>query len=83
MTRVSLADFAKTEPPKPPGMPCWACHIPERDEIDEARRAGVQIKVIRRWLIEHCGYSEDVATKSKLDKHFSTSRHHEREIVSR
>lgn len=76
--RVSLEDFAKVHPPQKPGRECWTCTIKERREIDEARRNGTHIPLIRRWLIEVCGYSEGVATMSKLKQHFSTNRHHER-----
>lgn len=75
---LSLSDYAKANPVKPPGFRCWACTIPERAEIDQARRDGMAVTVIREWLIREKGYAEDVASRPKLDRHFSTNRHHER-----
>lgn len=74
----SLADFAKENPVRKPGLKCWACSIPEAEEINQGRRSGTAISVIRDWLVQRQGYSEDVATLNKLTHHFSNNRHHER-----
>jgi hypothetical protein len=76
--KLSLAAYAAKNPSRRPGMTCWACSITERQEIDEARRNGTPIPVIREWLINERGYSEEVASRPRLDRHFSSNRHHER-----
>jgi hypothetical protein len=52
-----------------PGTQCWACGLPERQEIDAAFLKGTSIGVIRRWLIDVRGYSQNDATRSKLENH--------------
>lgn len=58
-------------------LKCWACAIPETEEINQGRRDGIQIPRIREWLIREKGYSPDEATLHKLTHHFSNMRHHE------
>lgn len=76
VSKPSLADYAKANPPKKGGYPCWACGIKEADEINEARRNGHSINTILNWLRDIRGYKD--ATKGKLDGHFINARHHER-----
>jgi hypothetical protein len=75
---LSLEAFAAKNPAKGPGRPCWACIIPEAEEINSARRQEVAITVIRDWLIKEKGYEPGIATSNRLTHHFSNSRHHER-----
>ena len=74
--KVSLADFvAKTKPAKK-GPSCWTCSIPEAKELAEGKRRGMPLVVLRRWLIEDCGYTSSEATYNKLRDHF-WKEHHE------
>lgn len=62
---LSLSAYAVQNPAKRGGLACWACSIPERAEIDEARRGGVSINTIRSWLITEKGYPEHEVTKGR------------------
>lgn len=72
----SLEQYAKETPVGRPGKPCWACTIPEVEEVNKARRDGVAITIIRSWLVEERGYDAEQATKNRLCHHFSNERHH-------
>lgn len=74
---VSLEAYAAANPPKRGGIPCWACNIPETDEINNSRRKGRSIMTILRWLQVVRGYG-DQATKGRLEGHFVNNRHHEK-----
>lgn len=79
--KVSLLDYAKQFE----RIECFACALPEREEIDGAYRSGINRKVIIKWLWEERGYGDksmvDEAGKvsglssSMLDKHFTGSHH--------
>ena len=73
----SLDEFASTYKPERPSR-CWACQIPESEEINKGRRNGVAVRAIRAWLIHEKGYSADVATLGRLQGHFDSGKHHER-----
>jgi hypothetical protein len=70
--KPSLVDFAATQ--RGPG--CKLCSLPERAEFDQARRDGVPGTVVRRWLIEACGYMEEQVTRNGVEQHFQ-QKHHE------
>mgnify|MGYP003328696446 FL=1 len=65
MTRKSLTDYAKSETIRT-GPTAWVETIPEWPEVLDAYRSGVRMSVIRRWLINECGYEEDVATYQRV-----------------
>jgi hypothetical protein len=68
--RLSLEQYAASgQGLGRPGTQCWACNLPERQEIDEAFKKGTSIGVIRRWLIDVRGYGQNDATRSKLENH--------------
>jgi hypothetical protein len=69
-TPLSLSEFVVAH-----RQACFACTIPEAEEVNEGRRNGVKTSTILRWLVEARGYAE--ATRNKLDHHFG-SRHHEK-----
>lgn len=75
-TSRSLADFAKEYEARPRGKPCFLCGLPEREEIDAARNAGVGVTAIREWLVEEKGYSADEVTVSRMSSHFHKAKHH-------
>ena len=75
----SLEAFAAKRPKRAPGRPCWACGIPEAEEINSARRKEITLRTIRDWLIEQKGYAPEVVTMTRLQNHFGVMRHHERE----
>lgn len=64
--RVSLADFAAATGRL--RQKCWLCTIPEREEVEAARRNGVFVSTIVEWLREACGYG-DLATPNKVNNH--------------
>jgi hypothetical protein len=72
----TLAAYAKANPPKRGGRPCWACSLPERSEIDSGRKGGLVLSQIIGWLVNDKGYKPDVATHGRLAAHFDR-RHHE------
>ncbi len=74
--RKSLAEYSKSHPTNQGGRICWACTIPQTQEINEARRSGVSLAVIRQWLLDECGYDEDVATHGRMHGHFDARKHH-------
>jgi hypothetical protein len=81
---LSLLDYAKQFE----RISCYACNIPERDEIDGAYRSGVNRKLILKWLWNEKGYSDKsivgddgkVAglSASMLDKHFTGGHHYKK-----
>jgi hypothetical protein len=75
VAKLSLEAFAAENPGPKGGRPCWACNIPEAEEINAGRRAGMTLGTILSWLVEK-GYQD--VTKGKLEAHFINSRHHER-----
>lgn len=65
--KVSLTDFANEIGKNPPGYNAWIRTIPEWPEILEAWNTGkVDQSQIRLYLIEVCGYSPDLATRSRI-----------------
>lgn len=83
--KQSLADFAKQFE----RIDCVACVLPEREEFDSALRAGVQRKIVLRWLWEVGGYGDksvfDEAGKptgisaTMLDKHVTGQHYYKKE----
>lgn len=82
---ISLLDFAKQfERPA-----CFACILPEREEIDGAYRSGINRKHILKWLWDVKGYDDQSLldedgkptgiSASMLDKHFVGSHHFTKE----
>lgn len=69
----SLAAFAKANP-RWGGCRCFICNLPEREEIDRNRAAGVSAMTICDWLVHEKG--RDGATRNKVNGHF-VSGHHE------
>ncbi len=63
----SLTDYAKAHG-------CFLCSLDERVEIEAARAAGIETKMIARWLIEDCGYDEQVILKARggMGHHFAS-----------
>lgn len=76
--RKSLTTYVASLPGRRAGIPCWACNIPEAEEINKGRLAGLSLGKIRRWLIDECGYPPEEARAGRLNGHFSAERHHER-----
>lgn len=80
----SLADFAKQFEK----VSCFACVIPERDEIDAAYKSGITRKVILKWLWEAKGYNDKSVmddnghpagiSATMVDKHFTGGHHHKK-----
>lgn len=67
----SLATFAAAAPKRP--VRCSVCLLPQRIEIDEAKRSGsATVPQMIAWL---AGEHRVEITRSKLDAHFQ-SRHH-------
>ena len=65
MSRKSLNDYAKTDVSRT-GPTAWIETIPEWPEVLDAYRAGMSMAVIRRWLVNECGYDEQVATYQRV-----------------
>lgn len=77
---MTLEEFAASgQGMKVTGFSCWACGIPQRAEVDTALRKGMSVGVIRRWLIDECGYPESAVTRAKIQNHRDKG-HHERDI---
>jgi hypothetical protein len=74
VAKLSLVAFARKNPPKRSGVPCWICERPKiAKEIAEARRAGaVSITVTWKWLRE----------KHKYPRARNAVGHHVREHLS-
>jgi len=49
------------------GVQPWITTIPEWDTVLEGWNAGLRLVTIRRWLIEECGYSPEIATRQRVD----------------
>lgn len=63
--RMSLAEYVAANPPSQLGA--WLPSIPEFDAIKEAWLAGTVTQTqIRRWLLDECGYDENVATVARI-----------------
>jgi hypothetical protein len=79
--RRSLAEFAETASQRIAN--CTICRLPEREEIDAARRKrdedpgfhGGRQSIILKWLLEECGYGKDVVTYERIDHHFRAGHH--------
>jgi len=63
--RRSLKEFLKANG-------CFLCFIPERAEVEEAKKEGAETRQIVSWLIEDCHYSEEVVVKARgsMGHHF-------------
>lgn len=56
---------------------CWVCGLPERAEIDAARREHhMGPDAVLAWLLEEKGYERDRGMRSRINNHFQ-ARHHE------
>lgn len=75
-TSRSLTEFAQEYEARPRGKPCFLCGLPEREEMDAARNAGVGVTAIREWLIQERDYKPEEVTVSRLSGHFHKSKHH-------
>lgn len=62
---------------RPRGKPCWVCGIPEREELERAKDAGVGPSAMQHWLINDCGYSKEIVTTNRLAGHFAKNKHYE------
>ena len=76
-----LLEFALTKKKKP-GKPCPVCSLPERAVIDAARnkakRGQMGGKMVRRYLIEKCGYTDKTAPPlGSIERHFARGHHRE------
>ena len=71
---TDLATFA-AEVESQAKRPCWACSIPQAEEINAGRRNGIVVPVILKYLVEKCGH--EGITIHRLKTHFQ-ARHHER-----
>lgn len=68
--RPSLAVYAQTRADSRRNQ-CWLCSIPERTEVEEARKTGVQVAAIVDWLNDVQGY-DGKATPNKVSSHLLT-----------
>ena len=64
----TLAAFVEARPRRP-GPPCYACSLPEAEEIALGYRAGIGGAAIRAWLVEERGYPADQATSHRITHH--------------
>lgn len=72
---MDLTEFAESRPTKQ-GRPCWTCSLPERAEIDAAKRdRTVSVPQIIDWLVEVKGYDPAEARRSRLENHFQSGHH--------
>ncbi len=64
--RRPLSEYAKAHG-------CFLCGIPEREEVEASRASGIETKMVARWLIEDCGYDEQVILKARgsMGHHFA------------
>ncbi len=72
----SLVEYAKENPAKR-GAICWACGIPEAEEVNSGLRSGLYPTQIREWLVNECGYDVNVCTVAKIHMH-KQKGHHEK-----
>jgi hypothetical protein len=72
----SLSAFAQANPPQH-GEKCTVCSMPEVDEINKGRLAGLMPVTIHKWLTTDRGYTKDRVTVTRLYYHFK-SGHHQR-----
>lgn len=85
--KLSLDQFANSIKP---ARICWVCRLPEREVIDERRRAddelraatgnlhaGISVKNFAKWLKQERGYSPEEATETKFKAHFERNHHHQ------
>lgn len=63
---TSLAEFASANIAKP-GAKCWACGIPQREEMEREYRNGVPMSIIEAWLKQVCGYTD--VSRSRITNH--------------
>jgi hypothetical protein len=66
----SLTDFSVESRKKQRQTKCPICTLPEREEIEEAKRNGVYVTEIRAWLINELGLDPEQVTKHKVTKHW-------------
>lgn len=65
--RVSLADYARTNPDKPSGPAAWLPTLPEWPAILTAWDNGTATaSQIRSWLIHECNYPTAAATYARV-----------------
>ena len=76
--RLSPLEWAKQNPWRKGGKPCWFCALPEVEELNQAKRDGLTHGQIRRYIIEVLGKPEEEATVGRVDSHFSNGKHHEK-----
>lgn len=70
--KQSLTDFAAVNQRKPPGSSAWLESIPEFAEVVEAWKSGINGTVIRRWLIEDCGYTQVQCTIGRVNSYLQS-----------
>lgn len=69
----SLSDFAESV--RKPNRKCWACNLPESDEINKGFNKGLKPRVIQRWLVEEQEYPINEATIDRIEHHFRRAHH--------
>lgn len=80
--RVSLNDYATTNPDTCPGPLAWLPSLPEWEAILTAWETGTASATqIRGWLINECGYPATTATYARVGGYLS--KHHPRRVNGR
>ena len=80
--RVSLSDYAATNPDTTAGPIAWLPSLPEWEAIRTAWESGtVSATQIRGWLINECGYPTTVATYARVGGYLS--KHYPRRVNGR
>ena len=64
--KPTLDEFAAANPRPRTGYAAWVESIPEWPDVKAGWEKGYTQAQIRNWLIEACGYSPDVATRTRL-----------------
>jgi hypothetical protein len=69
---MSLSSYVAANP-SARGRACWACGIPQRAEIDAARRAGSASVTQMVGYLRAAGHA--AASRGKLESHFEGGHH--------
>lgn len=70
MARKGLTEFSQQARRAQREVRCLVCSLPERKEIEQAKKDGVYVTEIRAWLISELGVSPEEATKHRVSRHW-------------